>query len=103
MSESKILDVIHGTAVDMYEAGVMDTQTMRKFDAMCLPPIKEFTPNQIASLRKKNKTSQAVFAAYLNTTPSTVQNWEQGQKRPSRFALKLLNLIDRNGITFLAA
>lgn len=103
MSKSNILDVIHGTALDMHEAGVMDTQTMRKFDAMCLPEIKEFTPKQIAALRKRNKASQAVFAAYMNTTPSTIQNWEQGQKKPSRFALKLLNLIDRKGITWIAA
>ena len=94
---------MHEAAVDLYNAGAMDEQTMRKFDAMCLPKIKEFSPKQITNLRKKNKTSQAVFAAFLNTTASTVQNWEQGQKKPSRLALKLLNMIDRHGIMLLAA
>lgn len=103
MSKSKLMDVIHGTASDLHKSGVMDTQTMHKFDSMCLPKIKVFSAVQIVRLRRKNKVSQAVFAAYMNTTPSTIQNWEQGQKKPSRLALKLLNLIDRHGIDFLAA
>ncbi len=34
-------------------------------------------------IRVRNKASQAVFAAYLNTSPSTVQKGEQGQKKPN--------------------
>ncbi|ODN41145.1 helix-turn-helix domain-containing protein [Piscirickettsia litoralis] len=98
-----LTEALHETAQDFYDAGVMSEQTMREFDAMCLPEIKEYTPNQIKQLRRKNKISQAVFAAYLNTVPSTVQKWEQGQKKPSKFALKLLSLVDRYGIKFLAA
>lgn len=96
-------EVIHETAKDFYEAGVMTEQTMREFDAMCLPPIKKYTPTQIKRLRKRNHASQAVFAAYLNTTPSTVQKWEQGQKQPSGLALKLLSLVERHGLALLAA
>lgn len=99
----KLKEVIHETAKDFYEAGVMTEQTMREFDAMCLPPLKEFTPIEIKRLRLRNKASQAVFAAYLNTTPSTVQKWEQGKKKPSALALKLLNLVDRHGLKLLAA
>jgi len=102
MNKMTIKEVIHETAKDFYKAGVMDEQTMRKFDALCLPPVKEYTPKQIQNLRKKNKASQAVFATYLNTTTSTVQKWEQGQKRPSRIALKLLNLVDRHSLALLA-
>jgi hypothetical protein len=39
-----------------------------------------------------------VFAAYLNTSPPTVQKWEQGQKMPNGPSLKLLNLVDRKGL-----
>ena len=46
--------------------------------------------------------SQAVFAAYLNTSPSTVQKWEQGQKRPNGPSLKLLNLVAERGLEALA-
>lgn len=99
----KLLDVIHETAKDLYDAGTMDTQTMREFDALCLPPVKKYTPNQIRRIRRDNKASQAVFAAYLNTSPSTVQKWEQGAKKPSGLALRLLNLVDHKGLAILAA
>lgn len=103
MMGKTLTEVIHETAQGFHEAGVMSDQTMREFDAMCLPPIKEYTATQVKRLRKQNKASQAVFAAYLNTTASTVQKWEQGLKRPSRLALKLLNLVDRHGLNLLAA
>ena len=102
MSESKILKTMHNTAQGLYEGGLVDRKTMREFDAMCLPKVKELTPKQIAALRKKNNASQAVFAAYLNTSLSTVRQWEQGQKHPSHLAMKLLNLVDKHGIGLLA-
>ena len=103
MKDKKLLDAIHETAQDFFDAGVMGAQTMREFDALCLPKVKEYTPAQIKRMRSQNNVSQAVFAAYLNTTPSTIQKWEQGQKRPSGLALKLLSLVDRFGLVVLAA
>jgi len=46
--------------------------------------------------------SQAVFAALLNTSVSTVQKWEIGQKHPTGAALKLLHLVQKNGIDIVA-
>lgn len=103
MMNKSLAEVIHETAKDFYESGVMTEQTLREFDALCLPPIKHYTATQIQRIRKRNKASQAVFAAYLNTSASTVQKWEQGQKKPGGLALKLLNLVDRNGLELLAA
>ncbi len=37
----------------------------------------------------------------LNTSPSTVRQWEIGEKQPSGPSLKLLNLIDRKGLEAL--
>ena len=99
----ELTEVLYETAKDLHGIGLMDDQTMREFDAMCLPKVKQYTPAQIKGLRKKNKASQAVFAAYMNTTVSTVQKWEQGQKKPNGISLKLLSLIDRHGLTLLAA
>ena len=99
---SKLLDAIHSTAKGLHQAGTMDTITMREFDALCLPPIKDYSAQQIKRLRLRYKASQAVFAAYLNTSPSTVQKWEQGQKHPNGPSLKLLNLVDRKGLDVLA-
>jgi len=79
----------------------MDVKTMREFDVLCLPPVKEYSAMQIKRLRTRNKASQAVFAAYLNTSPSTVQKWEQGQKKPNGPSLKLLNLVAQKGLESL--
>jgi putative transcriptional regulator len=98
----KILDTVHDTAKGLHEAGVMDTKTMREFDALCLTPVKNLSAAQIKRLRTRNKASQAVFAAYLNTSPSTVQKWEQGQKKPNGPSLKLLNLVQQKGLEALA-
>jgi len=48
---------------DLHEAGVMKETTLREFDALCLPPVKELTAAQIKRIQMKNKASQAVFAA----------------------------------------
>lgn len=98
-----ILDTVHKTARGLREAGLMDTKTMREFDALCLPPVKEYTAAQIKRIRESNKASQAVFAAYLNTSVSTVQKWERGEKKPNGPSLKLLSLVDAKGLQALAA
>lgn len=97
-----ILDMVHETAQDLHAAGVMKETTLREFDALCLPPVKEYTAIQIKRIRTKNHASQGVFAAYLNTSVSTVQKWEQGQKKPNGPSLKLLNLVAEKGLEILA-
>lgn len=97
-----ILETVHETAQDLAQAGAMDMATLREFDALCLPPVKEYTPAQIKHIRVVNKASQGVFAAYLNTSPSTVQKWEQGKKKPNGPSRKLLNMVERKGLEVLA-
>jgi len=102
MMNKSILDVVHENAKDLHEAGLMKDVTLREFDALCLPPIKEYTAVQIRRIRTKNKASQGVFAEYLNISKSTVQKWEQGQKKPNGPSLKLLNLVAEKGLEVLA-
>ncbi len=97
-NRSKILEAMHETARDFYNAGVMDLTTMRKFDALCLPEIPKYTPAQIKRIRAKCKASQAVFARCMNVSTSSLQKWEIGEKSPSNIALKLLNVVDRKGL-----
>lgn len=99
--DKSILEAIHESAKDLNEAGVMNDVTLREFDALCLPPVKTYTPEQIKSIRQKTRASQTVFAAYLNTSPSTVQKWEVGGKKPNGPSLKLLNLVDKKGLEAL--
>lgn len=99
--KDSILDVVHNTARDLTDAGVMDIQTMHEFDALCLPKVDQYNGNRIKAIREKERVSQAVFAAYLNTTPSTVKQWEQGVKKPRGTSLKLLNLVAKKGLAIL--
>jgi len=98
---SEILDIAHDMARDLLKAGALDEMTMRKVNALCLPPKRAFRPEDIRRIRLANHVSQAVFAAILGIDKTTVQQWEQGQKRPSGPALRLLDLIDRKGFAAL--
>lgn len=102
MKKSRILEAVHETALGLYEAGVMDQVTMREFDIMCLPKIEKLEPHKIKAIRETAQVSQAVFAAVLNTSVSTVQKWEIGQKRPSGTALKLLHIVEKRGLEAIA-
>jgi putative transcriptional regulator len=97
-----LMETAHNIASDLHEIGVIDVQTMRKFDVMCFPEVKEFSSTQIKKLRAREKVSQPIFAKCLNISPVTVKKWEQGEKRPSGSALKLLNLIAERGLGFLS-
>jgi putative transcriptional regulator len=96
-----ILDTVHETAQGLYRAGLLEIETMKEFDALCLPPVKEYTAVQIKHLRLLNNASQGVFAAYLNTSVSTVQKWEQGKKKPNGPSSKLLDIVERKGLEAL--
>ncbi len=101
MKRSRILTEAHETASALYRSGSIDKQTMREFDALALPQVRELSPKQIRALRARARMSQAVFAAFLNTSVSTVQKWEIGEKRPSGPSLKLLNVFDQKGVDAL--
>ena len=40
--------------------------------------------------------SQAVFARVLNVSTKTVQSWEQGERKPSHAALRMLQVFREN-------
>jgi putative transcriptional regulator len=101
-TESPILDAVHQTATGLHQAGVMDVVTLREFDQLCLPPIEPLQPQQIKHIRETSRVSQAVFARLLNTSLSTVQKWEIGQKKPTGTALKLLHLVQKRGLEGVA-
>ena len=102
--DQSILEVVHESVKDMHNAGIVDKQTMRKFDVLCLPKVAEYTSAQIKKIRLENNVSQAVFAIYLNTGVETVRKWEargQSRKRPNGAAMKLLSIVEQYGIEIL--
>lgn len=104
MTKPKMISqAVHETARGLRNAGLIETKTMREFDVLCLPRVKEYTAMQIMRIRERNKASQVVLAAYLNTSVSTVQKWERGEKKPNGPSLKLLSLVESRGLQVLAA
>lgn len=95
---SAIMEAVHEGASDLFSLGFIDKRRMQEYDALCLEPIPDYDSRQIKRIRTKLKLSQPVFAAVLNTTLSTVVQWEGGKKHPRGTSLKLLNLVDRKGL-----
>ena len=61
--------------------------------AMPSPP-PNFAAEEVIQLRRRFNFSQRVFAQTLNVSTKTVQGWEQGSRRPSQAALRLLQILD---------
>jgi putative transcriptional regulator len=99
---SDAMAAIHETMEALHDVGAIDKQTMRHFDAACLTPIRSLKPEEIKAIRETEHVSQTVFANYLNVTSSPVSKWERGEKRPSGASLKLLSLVERNGLATVA-
>jgi putative transcriptional regulator len=54
------------------------------------PPVKKITAAEIRKIRTKFGYSQAEFAAMLNVPKVTAISWENGVRKPSGAALRLL-------------
>lgn len=96
--KSRIFEAVHETAADLHQLGFIDKRKMQKYDVLCLEPVPQYDSAQIRALRESLHLSQAVLAAVLNTSLSTVRKWEVGDKHPSGPSLKLLHLLERKGL-----
>ncbi|MDP3029427.1 MAG: NadS family protein [Deltaproteobacteria bacterium] len=63
-----------------------------------LPPSRrfEFSPLDIKAIRERLKKSQSEFALMLGVSISTLQNWEQGRRKPEGPARVLLKIASKN-------
>jgi len=96
--KSRVLAEVHETAEGLHRAGLISKRRMSEFEVLCQLEVEHMSPQQIRALRQRTNLSQSVFAAVLNTSVSTVQKWEVGDKKPSGPSLKLLSLIERKGL-----
>jgi putative transcriptional regulator len=99
--KSRIIDEMTDTFADLKKAGVVSKKHLTEFEALKGLEVKALHPSAIKSLRTKEKLSQAVFAIVLNTSTSTVQKWEAGEKKPSGPSLKLLSILKNKGLEAL--
>jgi putative transcriptional regulator len=54
-----------------------------------------FSPTRIRSIRRRLNVSQPVFAELLYVTKATACKWEQGLRKPSGSALRLLEIAEK--------
>jgi putative transcriptional regulator len=82
-----------GQALD-YEKGAREGYRVTR---RAVPPApKPRSKAQIVKLRHSLQCSQSGFARLLNVSTKTVQAWEQGTRKPSEAALKLLAVAEKH-------
>jgi putative transcriptional regulator len=55
-----------------------------------------FDPLDVKETRRKLGKSQSEFASMIGVSVSTLQNWEQGRRRPRGPAMALLRVASKN-------
>lgn len=100
--KSKIAGSMHRTVAGLHKIGVVDKQTMREFDAMCLTRVQALSPREIRQLREAAGVSQEIFAQHIGVSKDLVSKWERGEKKPSGPSLKLLSLVKHKGLETIA-
>ncbi len=58
-------------------------------------PPPSYGAEDVLHIRRQLHLSQAAFAALLHVSTKTVQSWEQGERRPSQAAARLLQTIEQ--------
>lgn len=96
--KSDALAALHESMEGLHRSGVITKKTMREFDRSCLEDLPDLTPKEIKALREREYVSQPIFALYLNVSKNLVSDWERGVKKPGGPALRLLNIIKKQGL-----
>lgn len=65
--------------------------------------VYEIKPPEIKTVREKLKVSQSEFALMIGVSVRTLQNWEQGRRKPEGPAKALLRIASRNPSAVLDA
>lgn len=99
---SDALASVHEMMESLHDIGAITKQTMREFDETCLQPAPVMSPERIRALREREHLSQPVFARYLNVSKNLISDWERGVKRPGGAALRLLSVVEKNGIQVIS-
>ena len=100
--KSEALAAVHEMIEGLHEVEAIDKRTLREFDDACLAPARVLQPEEIKAIRESEHVSQPVFARYLNVSKNLVSDWERGAKKPGGPALRLLSIIQRNGLDAVA-
>ena len=78
------------------ELGEKLLQSVREMTAGKAARVTRPAPNEVAAARLKTGLSQAQFAKALHISARTLQEWEQGRRRPSGAAQALIKIAFRH-------
>ncbi len=79
---------------DALAQGRMDQLTIREVRLPADPPA--YNARAVKSIRTRLHISQPIFAKLVGVSTVLARSWEQGQRKPSRLACRLLEEIDRH-------
>ncbi|HEV3238169.1 MAG TPA: NadS family protein [Gemmataceae bacterium] len=65
--------------------------------------VREFAPVDVKAIRQRLRKSQTEFARMIGVSVATLQNWEQGRRRPEGPARALLQVAAINPEAVAAA
>ncbi len=84
---SKVTNVITGE-----ELGNKLLQSVKEMKMGDVARLNKVAPNEVAAARLRTGLSQAQFARALHISPRTLQEWEQGRRKPSGAARALIEI-----------
>ncbi|GEN28949.1 transcriptional regulator [Halovibrio variabilis] len=78
------------------ELGNKLLQSVKEMKAAKAARVSRVAPNEVAKARSKTGLTQGEFAKALNISPRTLQEWEQGRRKPSGPAKALVEIAFRH-------
>ena len=89
----------------LFEELVESVQQAGEIRQGALKPSRTFRydPVDVKRIRGRLRVSQSQFAMMIGVSKSTLQNWEQGRRKPEGPAKALLRVVEKNPNTVLEA
>ncbi|EMH4163654.1 helix-turn-helix domain-containing protein [Pluralibacter gergoviae] len=82
--------------------GVVKDETVAVIDAAVaardIPAVRVMTGTEIREVRTRYNMSQAALAMTLGMSVESVSKWERNESKPNKAALRIMNLLDANGL-----
>jgi putative transcriptional regulator len=98
---------LQGMAKRYNELGVVKDETVASIDAAVaardIPAVRTMTGTQIKEVRTRYHMSQAALAMTIGMSVESVSKWERNESKPNKAALRIINLLDVNGLKMFMA
>jgi DNA-binding transcriptional regulator YiaG len=82
------------------KAGVITKEEFVKFTvrSLELPPVEEFSGDEIKDLREALSLSQALFADAVGAKRDTISKWERGDATPGKSFRRIFHTLKKYGL-----